>query len=139
MSINSSNETVSDALLDVRQNQNSLLELKRFGVLMVIITLSCSILLPYTISFAIASSVLAAITIVYPQILAPISGLLSPPMSALLNLVLAILFYTIFAPAAWIYRKLSVDIIQQKLEPEAQSYWNKRTDVSQGKYMTNQR
>jgi hypothetical protein len=139
VSSNSSKETVSDALLDVQQNPNRLLRIKRFGVVMVIITLLCSIVLPYTLSLTIAA-VFAASTVLYPQILYPIYWLLMPPLSIGLKLLLAILFYTIVSPAAFFSRILGIDIIQRNIKPEVQSYWIERTTVlPHGKYMANQR
>ncbi|KAB8334829.1 hypothetical protein SD80_000045 [Scytonema tolypothrichoides VB-61278] len=140
MSSNSSKETVSDALLDVQQNPNRLLRIKRFGVVMVIITLLSSIVLPYTLSLVIASAFLAASTMFYPQILYPIYWLLMPPLSIGLKLLLAILFYTIVSPTAFFSRILGIDIIQRNIKPEVQSYWIERTTLlPHGKYMTNQR
>lgn len=139
MSSNSSKETVSDALLDVQQNPNRLLRIKRFGVVLVIITLLCSIVLPYTLSLTIAA-VFAASTVLYPQILYPIYWLLMPPLSIALKLLLAILFYTIVSPAAFFSRILGIDIIQRNIKPEVESYWIERTTLlPHGKYMTNQR
>ncbi|MFH7027074.1 MAG: hypothetical protein ACHBN1_17105 [Heteroscytonema crispum UTEX LB 1556] len=140
MSSNSSQKTVSDALLDVQKNPNRLLHIKRFGVVMVIITLLCSIVLPYTLSLAIAAAIFAAITVLYPEILYPIYWLLMPPLSIGLKLLLAILFYTIVSPTAFFSRVLGIDIIQLNIKPEVQSYWIERTTlVPHGKYMTKQR
>ena len=140
MSSNSSQKTVSDALLDVQQNPHRLLGIKRFGVVVVIITLLGSIVLPYTHSLAIASAVFAASTVLYPQILYPIYWVLMPPLSLGLKLLLAILFYTIVCPAAFVSRLLGFDIIQRNIKPEAQSYWiERKTLLPHGKYMTSQR
>ncbi|MBD0345834.1 MAG: hypothetical protein ICV63_13620 [Coleofasciculus sp. Co-bin14] len=140
MSSNSSQKTVSDALLDVQQNPNRLLGIKRFGVVMVIITLLGSIVLPYTLSLGIASALLAASTVLYPQLLYPIYWLLMPPLSLGLKLLLAILFYTIVCPAAFFSRILGIDIIQRNIKPEVQSYWiERKTWLPHGKYMTSQR
>jgi hypothetical protein len=140
VSSNSSQKTVSDALLDVQQNPNRLLRIKRFGVVMVIITLLGSIVLPYTLSLGIASAFLAASTVLYPQILYPIYWVLMPPFSLGLKLLLGILFYTVVCPAAFVSRLLGFDIIQRNIKPEAQSYWiERKTLLPHGKYMTSQR
>lgn len=140
MSSNSSKTTVSDALLDVQQNPNSLLRIKRFGVVMVIITLLGSIVLPYTLSLAIASVLLAASIVLYPPLLYPIYWLLMPPLSLGLKLLLGILFYTIVCPAAFFSRTLGIDIIQRNIKPEVKSYWiERKTLLPHGKYMTSQR
>jgi hypothetical protein len=140
VSSNSSQKTVSDALLDVQQNPNRLLRIKRFGVVMVIITLLGSIVLPYTLSLAIASALLAASTVLYPQLLYPIYWLLMPPLSLGLKLLLGILFYTIVCPAAFFSRILGIDIIQRNIKPEVKSYWiERKTLLPHGKYMTSQR
>ena len=140
MTSNSSQKTVSDALLDVQQNPNRLLRIKRFGVVMVIITLLGSIVLPYTLSLAIASTLLAASTALYPQLLYPIYWLLMPPLSLGLKLLLGILFYTIVCPAAFFSRILGIDIIQRNIKPEVKSYWiERKTLLPHGKYMTSQR
>lgn len=140
MRSNSSNQTVSDALLDVQKNPNRLPSIKRFGVAIAIITLLCSIWLPYTLGLVIASAILAASTVLYPQILYPIYWLLMPPLSLGLKLLLAIFFYTILCPAAFFSRILGIDIIQKNIQPEVQSYWIKRnTLLPHGKYMTSQR
>ena len=140
MSSNSSKTTVSDALLDVQQNPNRLLRIKRFGVLMVIITLLASIVLPYTLILAIASALLAASTVLYPQLLYPIYWLLMPPLSLALKPLLGILFYTIVCPAAFFYRSLGIDIIQRNIKPKVKSYWiDRKTLLPHGQYMTSQR
>ena len=140
MSSNSSKTTVSDALLDLQQNPNRLLRIKRFGVVMVIITLLGSIVLPYTLNLAIASVLLAAITVLYPPLLYPIYWLLMPPLSLGLKLLLGILFYTIVCPAAFFSRILGIDIIQRNIKPEVKSYWiERKTLLPHGKYMTSQR
>jgi hypothetical protein len=140
VSSNSSKTTVSDALLDVQQNPNSLLRIKRFGVVMVIITLLGSIVLPYTLSLAIASVLLAASIVLYPPLLYPIYWLLMPPLSLGLKLLLGILFYTIVCPAAFFSRTLGIDIIQRNIKPEVKSYWiERKTLLPHGKYMTSQR
>lgn len=140
MSSNSSQKTVSDALLDVQQNPNRLLRIKRFGVVMVIITLLGSIVLPYTLSLAITSVLLAASIVLYPPLLYPIYWLLMPPLSLGLKLLLGILFYTIVCPAAFFSRTLGIDIIQRNIKPEVKSYWiERKTLLPHGKYMTSQR
>ena len=140
MSSNSSQKTVSDALLDVQQNPNRLLRIKRFGVVMVIITLLGSIVLPYTLSLAIASALFAASTVLYPPLLYPIYWLLMPPLSLGLRLLLGILFYTIVCLAAFFSRILGIDIIQRNIKPEVKSYWiERKTLLPHGKYMTSQR
>jgi hypothetical protein len=140
VSSNSSQKTVSDALLDVQQNPNRLLRIKRFGVVMVIITLLGSIVLPYTLSLGIASALLAASIVLYPPLLYPIYWLLMPPLSLGLKLLLGILFYTIVCPAAFFSRILGIDIIQRNIKPEVQSYWiDRKTLLPHGKYMTSQR
>lgn len=140
MSSDSSNQTVSDALLDVQQNPNRLLNLKRFGVVLVVITLLCSLVLSYTKSLIIVSVFLAASIIFYPQLFSPIYGLLLPILSLGLNLLLGILFYSVVCPAAFLSRMLGIDIMQQNIKPEAETYWIKRTaGVPHGKYMTSLR
>jgi hypothetical protein len=140
VSSNSSKTTVSDALLDVQQNPNRLLRIKRFGVVMVIITLLGSIMLPYTLSLALASALLAASTVFYPQLLYPIYWLFMPPLSLALKLLLGILFYTIVCPAALFSRILGIDIIQQNITPKVKSYWiERKTLLPHGQYMTSQR
>jgi hypothetical protein len=140
VSSNSSKTTVSDALLDLQQNPNRLLRIKRFGVVMVIITLLGSIVLPYTLNLAITSVLLAAITVLYPPLLYPIYWLLMPPLSLGLKLLLGILFYTIVCPAAFFSRILGIDIIQRNIKPEVKSYWiERKTLLPHGKYMTSQR
>ncbi len=140
MSSNSSPKTVSDALLDVQQNSNRLLRIKRFGVVMVIITLLGSIVLPYTLSLAIASALFAASIVLYPPLLYPIYWLLMPPLSLGLKLLLGILFYAIVCPAAFFSRILGIDIIQRNIKPEVKSYWiERKTLLPHGKYMTSQR
>jgi hypothetical protein len=140
VSSNSSQKTVSDALLDVQQNPNRLLRIKRFGVVMVIITLLGSIVLPYTLSLAITSVLLAASIVLYPPLLYPIYWLLMPPLSLGLKLLLGILFYTIVCPAAFFSRTLGIDIIQRNIKPEVKSYWiERKTLLPHGKYMTSQR
>jgi hypothetical protein len=140
VSSNSSKTTVSDALLEVQQNPNRLLRIKRFGVVIVVITVLGSIVLPYTLSLAIASALLAAITVFYPQLLYPIYWLLMPPLSLGLKLLLGILFYTIVCPTAFFSRILGIDIIQQNIKPKVKSYWMERkTLLPHGQYMTSQR
>jgi ABC-type multidrug transport system fused ATPase/permease subunit len=140
VSSNSSPKTVSDALLDVQQNSNRLLRIKRFGVVMVIITLLGSIVLPYTLSLAIASALFAASIVLYPPLLYPIYWLLMPPLSLGLKLLLGILFYAIVCPAAFFSRILGIDIIQRNIKPEVKSYWiERKTLLPHGKYMTSQR
>jgi hypothetical protein len=140
VSSNSSKKTVSDALLDVQQNPNRLLRIKRFGAVMVIITLLGSIVLPYTLSLAIASAFLAASNVLYPQLLYPIYWLLMPPLSLGLKLLLGIFFYTIFCPAAFFSRILGIDIIQRNIKPKVKSYWiERKTFLPHGQYMTSQR
>lgn len=140
MSSNSNKKTVSDALLDVQQNPNRLLRIKRFGVVMVIITLLGSIVLPYTLSLAIAAAFLAVSNVLYPQLLYPIYWLLMPPLSLGLKLLLGIFFYTIVCPAAFFSRILGIDIIQRNIKPEVKSYWiERKTLLPHGKYMTSQR
>jgi hypothetical protein len=140
VSSNSSKTTVSDALLDLQQNPNRLLRIKRFGVVMVIITLLGSIVLPYTLSLAIASVLLAASTVLYPPLLYPIYWLLMPPLNLGLKLLLGILFYTIVCPAAFFSRILGFDMIQRKIKPEVKTYWiERKTLLPHGKYMTSQR
>ncbi len=140
MSSHSSDKTVSDALLDVQQNTNRLLNIKRFGVLLVIITLFCSIAFPYQLFFAIAAILLAAFTLFYPQILVPLYEFLIPLITPVFNLILAILFYLILSPLAIFIRSLGFDLLQQNLQPEMDSYWNKRNGmIPHGKFMNNQK
>lgn len=139
MSSHSSNQTVSDALLDVKQNTNRLPNIKRFGFGLVIITLLLSIVLPYTIGLIIAAALLAVSTVFYPQILSPLYGLLLSPLSIIFNLVLAVFFYTVLSPLAIFLRWLGFDLLQQNLQPEVESYWiERKTILPHGRYMTNQ-
>ena len=140
MSSNSSKTTISVALQEVQQIPNRLLRIKRFGVVIVIITLLGSIVLPYTLSLGIASALLAASTVFYPQLLYPIYWLLMPPLSLALKLFLGILFYTIVCPAAFFSRILGIDIIQRNIKPKVESYWiERKTLLPHGQYMTSQR
>jgi Na+/pantothenate symporter len=140
VSSNSSQKNLSDALLEIQKNPNRLLNIKRFGILLVIITLLCSILLPHPLILTINAAIFAAITVLYPQVLYPIYWLLTPILSIALKMLLAVFFYIIVTPAAFLARILGIDIIQQNIKPEVPSYWNERTTlVPHGKYMKNQR
>ncbi len=140
MSSHSSHHTVSDALLDAQQNTNRLLNVKRFGILLTIVTLFCSILLPYHLVFAIAAILLAAFIGLSQQIISPLYELLIPLITPIVNLILAILFYIVLSPLALLIRRLGFDLLQQKLQPEMDSYWNKRNGmIPHGKFMNNQK
>jgi hypothetical protein len=137
MSINS---TVSDALLDVQKNKDSLSSLKRFGIVIVFLTLLSSLFVSNTTIMITISFVIGCISIFLPRLLDPFYWLLQAPLNILLNLVLAILFYTIICPLGFCFRLLKIDIIQQNIQPELSSYWGDRTtQIPHGKYMRNQR
>lgn len=47
-----------------------------------------------------------------------------------LRVILGILFYLILSPVNWVMSFLKKDILDQKLDPNASTYWKKRTGFS---------
>lgn len=47
-----------------------------------------------------------------------------------LRVILGILFYLILSPVNWVMSFLKKDILDQKLDPKATTYWKKRTGFS---------
>jgi uncharacterized YccA/Bax inhibitor family protein len=127
MSSDHRKETVSDALLDVQQHPNQKRKIQRFGILLVVITLLAAVVLPDRLILIIVSVALGIITAVYPNILSPFYGILTPVFNLGLKAILGLLFYVIVCPIAFLARIMGFDIIQRNFEPEAESYWIERS------------
>jgi hypothetical protein len=142
MSQNTSDNTVSDALLDAQQNQNlrDRQSLKRFGSVMVILSLGLCLFLPYRLAFGLFALFFGIGTIIYLPILSLTYGLIGSPLQLIFKLLLAASFYLFICPIAYVLKGLNIDLMQQNYQPKADSYWISRTALlPHGKYMTSQR
>jgi hypothetical protein len=85
---------------------------------------------------ALISATLLALSLILPRALYPLAWLLESAFKTVtkttMYVLLAFIFYLIFAPVGLILRILDKDILQQKIDPEAASYWTPRkpTDPS---------
>ena len=80
---------------------------------------------------AVVAAVFALLTIVQPSVMAPLNklwfkfgellGMIIAP------LIMALVFFVAVTPTGLLVRLFGRDLLRQKFEPEAKSYWIKRT------------
>lgn len=81
-------------------------------------------------TLALVSAALLAGALLAPKLLAIPAGLLEEIFKAmtkaLMYVLLVLVFFIVFAPAGLMLRILGKDPLQQKLDPNAESYWLER-------------
>jgi hypothetical protein len=120
-----------------KEYKNKLAELKRlkeFGVLMAaVLTMISAFLLwkgkPTTIYTLAVATLFLVPAYLSPTILKPVEKLwlaFGEKMSMVMTTVLLVLtYYLLMTPIGLLLRVMGKDLLDQKLEPEAKSYWKK--------------
>jgi hypothetical protein len=84
----------------------------------------------YLLFLSLAGLVLMLASLMFPKLLRPlyiiwmsIAAVLGFIMS---RIILSLVFYLVFAPVGIILRILKKDLLDRKIEPDKESYWNMR-------------
>lgn len=127
---------IRDFISDLRHNEDWKKQGERFGLGVATATAVMSAISMYRglmermEILAMVSATLLAFAFIMPRALYPATWLLETAFKTVtkttMYIMLVIVFFIVFAPAGIMLRILGKDPIDQKLDPEAESYWIER-------------